>query len=529
MKLGRAAIYGLLMLATLSALVVAPAWAQTAPPQMAPGTTNAPPVSERSSNLVLKLDAPSYTDINCAGFIGGHSLPTTNYVTGGWGSPSATRFGQRDSIYVAGPDLQPDTNYTVLREIRDPNPYELFRGQRRAVAELGNVYAEMARIHVTGHANKMSIATVQFSCDTIVPGDIVVPYIQHEALPFRPSVPFDRYAPPNGKTQGRIVMAKDFDLVVGTGHKVYLNVGADKGVQAGDYFRVVRNATQLDEVDALSNKATITEDTQKHPPSTHGGGMSIEPAGFPRRALGEMVVMNVQAKSATAMVTYSLEEMQVGDTVEMEEPYAAPPPPPPPPAPRPPLISCAATNTTVHAGDSVAINCAVSSPDQRPVNVAFATDRGRVTPNGINAMLDTRNLTPGPITVGATVTDDRNLSGSTSVGVNVEGMAAPPGASKVADIQFKPNGAYVDNKAKAILDEVALRLQRDADSKAAVVGFGKLSTPAGQRIATARANNVKTYLSKEKGIDAQRISTSTKEGGDTAEVWIVPAGAQMPQ
>ena len=36
-------------------------------------------------------------------------------------------------------------------------------------------------------------------------------------------------------------MGKDFDSVVGTGQKVYLNVGSNQGVKVGDYFRATRN------------------------------------------------------------------------------------------------------------------------------------------------------------------------------------------------------------------------------------------------------------------------------------------------
>ena len=229
------------------------------------------------------------------------------------------------------------------------------------------------------------------------------------------------------------------------------------------------------------------------------------------------------------MITYALEDMQVGDSVEMEEPPPPLPPPPPPPAPRGPAISCAAQNATARVGDSVNIRCQAASPDQRPLSVAFATDGGRVVGNGMNATLDTRTANPGPVTVTATATDDRNLSASATAGVTLEAPAAAPTASKLADVQFKPNGSYVDNRAKAVLDEIALRLQREADSKAVVAGFGKLATPAGARVAATRSANVKTYLTRDKGIDAQRISTRSAEGADAAEIWIVPAGAQPPQ
>ena len=102
------------------------------------------------------------------------------------------------------------------------------------------------------------------------------------------------FCPSNGKASGRIVLAKDFDLLLGTGSKVYMNVGANQGVKVGDYFRAVRTyeADLRDPVDSLSFKASTTEDTQKYPPSIEGHmftktkGPSIQVADMPRRAVG---------------------------------------------------------------------------------------------------------------------------------------------------------------------------------------------------------------------------------------------------
>jgi hypothetical protein len=48
------------------------------------------------------------------------------------------------------------------------------------------------------------------------------------------------------------------------------------------------------------------------------------------------------------------------------------------------------------------------------------------------------------------------------------------------------------------------------------------------RLATQRAENAKTYLTKSKGIDGQRIQTKTGGTGRKVEVWTVPAGAAAP-
>jgi hypothetical protein len=110
--------------------------------------------------------------------------------------------------------------------------------------------------------------------------------------------------------------------------------------------------------------------------------------------------------------------------------------------------------------------------------------------------------------------------------VNVEVPPPPPQASKLNEIAFKRNNARVDNTAKAILDDVALRLQREADARAVIVGFADPKEMKASTLAAQRAANAKEYLTKEKGIDPSRIETRTGEGGGMkADIWIVPAGA----
>ena len=86
----------------------------------------------------------------------------------------------------------------------------------------------------------------------------------------------------------------------------------------------------------------------------------------------------------------------------------------------------------------------------------------------------------------------------------------------------------MDNRAKAVLDGVALQLTQQADATAVVVGHSDKGEA--KSLAARRAANVKTYLSSAKGIDAKRIETRTSATpGKTAEVWVVPAGASVPE
>ena len=201
-----------------------------------------------------------------------------------------------------------------------------------------------------------------------------------------------------------------------------------------------------------------------------------------------------------------------------------------------PRISCSANPTTVRAGTPSTVTCQTSSPDNAPgypvtVNISnWSATGGRVSGTGNTATLDTTGAPAGPITVTATATDSRGLTSNATARVNVEVPPPAPQASKLNEITFKRNSARVDNTAKAILDDVALRLQREADSRAVIVGFADPKELKSTTLAAQRAANAKEYLTKEKGIDPSRVETRiSKEGGMKADIWIVPAGATFSQ
>ncbi|MGH9579554.1 MAG: PKD domain-containing protein, partial [Terriglobales bacterium] len=198
------------------------------------------------------------------------------------------------------------------------------------------------------------------------------------------------------------------------------------------------------------------------------------------------------------------------------------------PPKRPPTITCSADPTTVQSGDASTLTCSCTSPDNRSLGYTWSTTGGRVIGTGNRVQLDTAGTAAGPITVSTTCTDDRGLSDSTRTKVNVEVPPPPPQAEKVAECAFtnKAKPARVDNACKATLDDVALRLQREADARAVIVGQADADERNAAKVAQQRADNSKAYLAKEKGIDPSRIGTRAgSEGGKSVAIWIVPTGA----
>jgi len=207
------------------------------------------------------------------------------------------------------------------------------------------------------------------------------------------------------------------------------------------------------------------------------------------------------------------------------------------PPKHPPVASCSASPTTVKVGELSTITVSGNSPDGRPLTYAFATSGGQINGSGSTASLDTATATPGStITTTATVTDDRGLSTSCNASVAV---LTPPvvvqEVSEVGSCKFmnakKP--WRVDNQCKAVLDDVALKLQREPDGKVYVVGYEEEEeTVKATQLGAYRAVNIKRYLTEgegKAGIDQGRvIPVKGKAQKDrSAKLYFVPQGAQF--
>jgi len=482
----------------------------------------------QSTSLAVAAQ-PSPFDLYCSGFITTEKVPETRYIVGGLGAPEQTEFAlSGDNIFIHGQGFKVGDRFEFVRHVKDPNHYAAFPGQKAAVRSAGEPYFELGYGRVVRILKDIAIAVPELSCAPVLPGDIAIPLVDRAAPVFR-RVNLDRYAPANGKTVGRIVMGNEFDAFLGTKQKAYINIGADKGLQPGDYLRATRTYAygHLDPSESLGIKATPNDDTQKSPHKTNGL------AELPRLTLGDMIVLHVHPRIATVMILTALQTIDVGDAVEMMDaseflPLPAETAPPVNPAvASPPTISCIAKPAFIHLDESSTITCDAASPDNRPLTITFTSSMGRLAANKNVAILDSSTSGPGQVTVRATAFDDRQLSASTAVLVTVQPASAPLSAQKMSDLDFKPNSAYVNNRSKAVLDDVALKLRQDPGS--IVVLRGSSSAPEATALATKRAQNAMTYLTKSKDIDSGRIQLRVgPDPGHKVEVWTVPAGGTPP-
>jgi outer membrane protein OmpA-like peptidoglycan-associated protein len=97
-------------------------------------------------------------------------------------------------------------------------------------------------------------------------------------------------------------------------------------------------------------------------------------------------------------------------------------------------------------------------------------------------------------------------------------VVAPRGPEtlRTDEIHFEPASARLTNIAKAILDDVALRMKQEPASTAVVVGFtdNREATGANADLDRRRAEAVRDYLVSRHGIDSSRITVEARGTSD---------------
>jgi len=212
----------------------------------------------------------------------------------------------------------------------------------------------------------------------------------------------------------------------------------------------------------------------------------------------------------------------------------------------PPTISCAASPSTIKPGETSTITSTATSPQNRPLTYSYSAPAGSVSGSGSSASFSSTGAPTGSVTVTCNVADDKDHTATATTAVTILAPYVPPvlHAEALPALDFGgKNSARVNNEVKAILDGVALTLQKQPDAKIVLVGESNAAEKAAEAkqakkkhkkgakvedLAAQRAVNTKDYLVKEKGIDASRISVETGTTDEQkVEMYLVPAGANF--
>jgi len=261
---------------------------------------------------------PTDSDLYCAGYFTQRPMDTGMMILASEDGGSKNEYADHDIIYLSrGQGAAPGTELMVVRPIRDLNPRESFPGQRKMMMGLGTLYAEIARIQIRV-ANEGSLtAEVTHACEPALAGDLVVPSTPRSAPAYRYPKLVDRFAPSSGKPVGRLVAAKELAQSLGEGNVVYVNLGSLQGAQVGTYLRVFRSPMQT--IDDPLESAMREYMTTGMGDQRVGRKLTrADLASLPRNVLGEVMVISVEEGSSSGIITFSREEIAVGDMVEIE-------------------------------------------------------------------------------------------------------------------------------------------------------------------------------------------------------------------
>ncbi len=223
-----------------------------------------------------------------------------------------------------------------------------------------------------------------------------------------------------------------------------------------------------------------------------------------------------------------------------------PPPPAPPPVNRPPTVALDCLREQLLAGETTPCKATASDPDGDPLTYTWSTSAGRVAGSGPNATLDTAGVPCGTtITVTVTVSDGRGGTASATDTVKVIcPEKAKPEPITCTSGGFPRNLARLNNVDKACLDDVASRLRQDPRSRVVIVGHADQSERYAEVIGRKRAEAVKAYLVKERGVEESRVtarsaaasrpldtgtSPAARAKNRRVEVIFVPEGATVPE
>jgi hypothetical protein len=316
-------------------------------PAPASGQTGGAPAGQRREQQTTVIfpetrqptPAARPSESACSGFIEQTPQAAAGQIVGAEQEGERRVFAEGDLVFV---DSGAQGGVRVGQEFSIVRPRGRFRSKfTRKSGALGVYTQEVGRLRVVRVRDRVSVARVTVACNDVLLGDLLRPAAGRPVPQARPEVSLDRFEEPTGKLTGRIVLARDGRELISRDDVVFIDLGGEDGVKAGDYLTVFRpeghgtfveygneiaaNARRGFESDEFhggqhSNQAQRVKDVDGSQYSTTVKTPAIKrqrPA-VPRKVVGEIVVLHVEGRTATAVVTRIAQEIHTGDAVEVQ-------------------------------------------------------------------------------------------------------------------------------------------------------------------------------------------------------------------
>ena len=300
-------------------------------------------ISKKPKPKVVVNEEKTYSvaagsNIYCAGFVQTAPLSTANKIVGAENEQEKYAYATGNNLFVtlgANADAKAGDKFSVVRP----------RGQVKTrwsnKKNLGFYVQEVGTVEVVKVKPDVTVVRVSATCDNILIGDLLMPMQQRTSPAYQDRPALDRFAEPTGKASGRIFLARDSREMLGREEIVYIDLGADDNVQIGDHLTIYRplgkgnlpiKDTDDEEIQARNENfqseefrgGTFSNQAgRKEGETATGKAMTTERAKKNRpknlrKIVGEMVILNVKEKTATAVITRTAQEIHTGDMVEVQ-------------------------------------------------------------------------------------------------------------------------------------------------------------------------------------------------------------------
>lgn len=273
-------------------------------------------------------------NLYCAGYVTSSAIDTSQRIVGGWNEQDGWFYSQFNYVYLNGVSgAKPGDMFSVVR------PRGQVKTKWTRKDKLGMYVQEVGSVEVVRTKGDHVVARVHTSCDNFLLGDLVRPMETRVAPMFENRPALDLFADPSGKAMGRLFMARDNMEVLSRENIVYVDLGSEDNVSVGDYLTVFRplgkgNPFENDEDESVAARQAgyqsyeyrggrfSNQAARKSGENATGRVVTTEKAkeGRPdiRKVVGELIILNVKERTATAMIVRNAQEIHTGDWVEVQ-------------------------------------------------------------------------------------------------------------------------------------------------------------------------------------------------------------------
>ena len=296
------------------------------------------PATLVAQRFTRELRVATGNNLYCAGYIQRTEVNTAFEIVGANDEKDGFIYAQNNYIYISRGANQGVKVGDMFAVIRPRGRFETRLSKKR---NLGYYVQEVGAVEVIKVRNSVSVARIKTSCDNFLLGDLLEPMPKRSSPVFKPRPALDIFADPTGKATGRIVLARDGQELIGREQIVYIDLGREDNIKVGDYLTIYRPLGTGNIVDGQMPNESVSARDEGFQSNEYRGGKYSNQAprksgskargrivrtkkakkGRPsdlRKIVGEMMIVNVKERTATAVITRTASEIHTGDNVEVQ-------------------------------------------------------------------------------------------------------------------------------------------------------------------------------------------------------------------